>query len=124
MKTQTDKPLSTVKSLDSVYAFQKSTEAKLSSASVASDSPNITTRQATFKATYRQSLREAVEQFPEQYVWRYAGDLQTEVERVAERMFDAMNRGSFNHDSKAFKITARKLEIKPTRTAILAYWKA
>ncbi len=83
---------------------------------------DITNEHATFKATYRQSLREAVEQFPEQYVWRYAGDLQTEVERVAERMFDAMNRGSFNHDSKAFKITARKLGIKPTRTAILAYW--
>ncbi len=95
---------------------------QVGTASVASDSPNTTTRQATFKATYRQSLREAVEQFPEQYVWRYAGDLQTEVERVAERMFDAMNRGSFNHDSKAFKITARKLGIKPTRTAILAYW--
>ena len=83
---------------------------------------DTTNGQATFKATYRQSLREAVNQFPEQYAWPDKSD--ANVERVADLMFAAMERNTFNHDSKAFKITARKLGIKPTRTAILAYWKA
>lgn len=75
----------------------------------------------TFKRTYLESLREAVNLYPEMYAWPDKSDANVEV--VANRMFDAIERGTFNYDSKAFKITARKLGIKPTRRAILEYWK-
>ena len=74
----------------------------------------------TFKATYLESLKEAVNDFPEQYAWPDKSDATVAI--VAERMFAAIERNTFNHDSKAFKITARKLGIKPTRSAIKAYW--
>lgn len=75
-----------------------------------------------FKYTYIQALKECVLKYPEQYAWHYSGDLDAEIQRVAGRMFEAMNRGSFNHDSKSYKLTCKRLKIKPTRKAILEYW--
>jgi hypothetical protein len=75
-----------------------------------------------FKTIYRQALRECVDKYPQQYAWHYVGDLDSEVDRVAGRMFDAMDRGTFGHDSKAFKLTAKRLGIKPTRKAIIEFW--
>ena len=71
-----------------------------------------------FKAVYTAELRNAVLNHPTEYCWPVAN-----VEVVASRMFEAMDRGTFNHSSYAYRQTAKALGIKPTRTAILAYWK-
>jgi hypothetical protein len=66
-----------------------------------------------FMEAYEPSLREAVLKYPVNYAWPIEN-----VPVVAERMKAAIERGTYNYDSHAFKITCRKLGIKHTRTAI------
>lgn len=66
-----------------------------------------------FMDAYVPALHEAVQKYPEMYAWPIEN-----VPVVAERMKYAIVRGSFNHDSKAFKITCKNLGIKHTKTAI------
>lgn len=71
-----------------------------------------------FKSAYIAALTEAVTERPDLYAWP-----KVNIEAVATRMFDAIERDSFNHDSLAFRKLARVLGIKPTRAGILAAWK-
>ncbi len=79
----------------------------------------MTPNNQLFRATYTEALAECVRTKPELYAWPIEN-----VPTVAGRMFAAMDGGTFNHDSAAYKLTAKRLGIKPTRTAILAYWKS
>jgi hypothetical protein len=73
-----------------------------------------------FKRLYIESLKEAVAKYPEQYYWPAS-----DAEKVAARMLSAIeNNTPWSHDSQAFKILAKKLGIKPTKTALLAAWNA
>ena len=77
------------------------------------------TNREQWKGAYPECLRECLRKHPDHYPWPEAN-----VPVVAERMFAAMDRGTFNHDSHAMRMTARRLGIKPTRTAIVAFWKS
>lgn len=74
--------------------------------------------QDKFKEAYRRNLRQCVVNFPDEYFWPVE-----QVDIVADRMFKAIDAGTFNHDSKAFKYVCKELGIKWTRKAILDYWK-
>ncbi len=70
----------------------------------------------TFLAQYRSDLEQAVIDHNEDYGYG--------IERVPEvfgRMVAAIDRGSFNKDSRAFKATCKKLGIKHTYKAIADY---
>jgi hypothetical protein len=69
-----------------------------------------------FMEVYAEELAKAVEKYPSEY-----GFPVSEVPVVVGRMKAAMERGSFNHAGHAFKATAKRLGIKPTRQAIVAY---
>lgn len=71
-----------------------------------------------FKKTYIESLIECINQYGAD-TYFYGVD---EASKVAERMFNAMDANTFNHDSHAYRRAAKKLGIKPTRTAILEFW--
>jgi len=71
-----------------------------------------------FADVYREKLRECVRRWPERYYWPVS-----HVNIVAERVFAAMDNNTFHHNSPAFRRTARALGIKPTRKALLAFWK-
>lgn len=64
---------------------------------------------------YREELANAVRDYPNEYAWPI-----DQVPVVADRMVDAMKRGSYNKDGRAFKATCRRLGIKHTYTAINA----
>jgi hypothetical protein len=81
------------------------------------DSPEIATKREAFKALYRECLTQAHAQFRSDYAWP-----SEQIPAVCERMFAAMYKGSFNHDSPAFRLLAKRLGIKPTRKAIVAAW--
>lgn len=66
-----------------------------------------------FIETYEQKLREARLKFPSEYAWP-----DSEFDQVMTRMKVAIERGSFNKDSHAFKMTCKALNIKHTYTAI------
>lgn len=74
------------------------------------------TRQ-TFKSTYVSCLEEAVKENPALYSFPVE-----QVPTVAERMFDALYRGTFSHQGLAMKKLAKRLGIKSTRSAIVAAW--
>ena len=70
-----------------------------------------------FKQVYLESLKEAIVKYPSNYCWPIEN-----APIVANKMFAAMDANTFNHDSHAYRIAAKKLEIKPTRKAILEFW--
>ena len=70
-----------------------------------------------FFALYTQMLDNATRSHPEEY----ALVVRTGVEEVSRRMRIAVERGSWNHDGRAFKATCKALGIKHTRKAIKAF---
>lgn len=62
---------------------------------------------------YEESLKEARIKYPNEYLWP-----DSEFEKVMEKMKVAIEKGTFNKDSHAFKITCKKLGIKHTYTSI------
>jgi len=100
--------------------LQKAVKAVLAgkgfAATTTADEP-VLNRQ-NFKTIYRQKLAECVREFPNEYGWPIEN-----VPVVASKMFAALDAGTFNHNSHSFKRTAKALGIKPTRKAILAYWR-
>jgi hypothetical protein len=62
-----------------------------------------------FLSTYKEELRKSHNNNPEYYGWPIS-----ELEEVFKRMSNAIERGSFNKDSIAFKNTCKKLKIKYT----------
>ena len=66
-----------------------------------------------FLEVYEESLKEARLKHPNDYQWP-----DSEFEKVMDRMRTSIERGTFNKDSHAFKITCKKLNIKHTYTAI------
>lgn len=72
-----------------------------------------------FIVIYTEKLREAVAKHPE--VYRYT---QAEVPAVVDRMREAFVRGSYNHDGLAIRNTCKAVGIKPTRTALEAFFLA
>lgn len=81
------------------------------------EAAGVPEHQARFRTIYTESLREAVFEYPDKYYWPVEN-----VPVVAAKMFAALDKGTFNHDSPAFRKTVKALGIKPTRTAILNYW--
>lgn len=74
-------------------------------------------KRIAFRALYLECLREAVIENPALYCWPVE-----QVPIVAERMFDALYRGTFSHDGLAFRKLAKRMGIKHTRKAIIAAW--
>jgi len=66
-----------------------------------------------FMEIYEESLKEARLKYPDDYSWP-----DSEFQTVIQRMRTAVEKGTFNKDSHAFKITCKKLKIKHTYTAI------
>lgn len=69
-----------------------------------------------FIAEYRRQLPVAVAKYPADYPWATAGTLT--IDAVADRMADAIRRGSYNQRSHAFRLTCKALGFKHTRAAI------
>lgn len=67
----------------------------------------------TFIDIYREELAKAHSAHPNEYVWPIS-----ELETVVERMRGAIERGTFNKDSRAFKAVCKQLGIKHTYKAI------
>lgn len=89
--------------------------------SLSDTTPAPMSNRETFKAAYIKALGEAVAERPDLYAW--ADKSTAMIDHVAGKMFEAMERGTFNHDSLAYRKTAKALGIKPTRKAIIAFWK-
>lgn len=70
-----------------------------------------------FKLLYGANLKRAHGQWPDKYVWPAY-----ELLNVMERMFAAIDKGSFNKDGLAFKWTCKQLGIKHTYQAIFNYF--
>jgi hypothetical protein len=66
-----------------------------------------------FMDVYAEKLKESRIKFPGDYAWP-----DSEFETVLGRMENAVERGSFNKDSHAFKATCKELKIKHTYQAI------
>lgn len=66
-----------------------------------------------FIDVYKEKLIESRQKNPESYSWP-----ESEFETVFGRMVSAIQRGSFNKDSDAFKATCKELKIKHTYKAI------
>ena len=66
-----------------------------------------------FLDVYRGHLFKSVTEQPNYYAWPIS-----DFDKVFERMSKAIERGSFNKDSKAFKDTCKELGIKHTYKAI------
>lgn len=66
-----------------------------------------------FMDEYAKQLRVSIEVNPQDYAWSVA-----EFDTVLARMRLAIERGSFNKDTPAFKRTCKALGIKHTYTAI------
>ena len=62
---------------------------------------------------YRENLIKCVTQYPDEYSWPIS-----ELDNVIARMKNAIERGRFNKDSRAFKLTCKELKIKHTYKAI------
>ena len=70
----------------------------------------------TFLAEYRKQLEIAVTTHPEEYGWPLS-----ELETVAARMSAAIERGSYNKDSRAIRATCKTLGIRHSYIAIGAF---
>jgi len=60
-------------------------------------------------AAYTPALKKAVQKYPDDYQWPIEN-----VPVVADRMKNALERGSYNHNSPAFRWACKTLGIKPT----------
>ena len=69
-----------------------------------------------FETTYRQQLEQAIKKYPEEYGYGVE-----EAGKVCVIMMDAIERGSYNKDSRAIKNTCKILGIRYTYTAIREY---
>jgi hypothetical protein len=72
-----------------------------------------------FCDTYRYYLAKAHNDYPQEYCWP-----REQLQTVGDKMCAAIERGSYNKDSRAFRDTCRELNIKHTYTAINAFIKA
>lgn len=70
-----------------------------------------------FCKSYLKNLENAVKTNPTEYLYSIE-----ECPKVVEKMKAAFIRGSYNHDGQAIKATCKELGIKPTRTAMEAYF--
>jgi hypothetical protein len=66
-----------------------------------------------FLDCYRENLKIALELFPEEYHWSFK-----DFDSVILKMNAAIERGSFNKDSRAIKATCKQLKINHTYKAI------
>jgi hypothetical protein len=66
-----------------------------------------------FMDTYAKKLEEAHEKHPDQYAWP-----KSDLPKILERMRAAVEKGSFNKDSHAFKATCKELNIPYTYAGI------
>lgn len=66
-----------------------------------------------FMDVYAEKLKQSRIEYPNEYVWP-----DSEFDTVLGRMRSAIERGSFNKDSRSFKATCKELGIKHTYTAI------
>ena len=66
-----------------------------------------------FLSAYRTNLEKAHAERPTEYAWPIS-----EIEIVFDRMAMAIKQGSFNKDSRAFKLTCKQLGIKHTYRSI------
>lgn len=66
-----------------------------------------------FIDVYTEKLKQARIKYPNNYQWP-----DSEFNTVIARMRTAIEKGSFNKDSHAFKMTCKELKIKHTYTAI------
>lgn len=71
-----------------------------------------------FKATYAKQLEQVRRDKPDYYTWTW-----DQLPIVTARMLDAIEKGSFNKDSLAFKQTCKELGIKHTYKAIRDFTK-
>ena len=69
-----------------------------------------------FCDTYRRNLTKARTEHPQEYPWPIE-----QLQTVADKMVAAIQRGSFNKESRAFRDTCKELGIKHTYTAINAF---
>lgn len=81
--------------------------------SIARDNAERCDRYAEFWRVYAEELKRAVTERPQEYGWPVE-----QVPVVVSRMVAAFDRGSYNHDSTAFRWTCNRLKIKHTRKAI------
>lgn len=66
-----------------------------------------------FLECYYQNLLKSRKDFPEEYAWS-----DSEMSVVWNRMVKAIKGGSFNKDSRSFRLTCKELGIKHTYKAI------
>lgn len=74
------------------------------------------TNRERFEAVYREELPKAVLKYPEDYAWPVE-----QAPVVADKMMRALDAGTFNKDSRAFRATCKVLGIKHTYQAIRAF---
>lgn len=74
------------------------------------------TNRDKFKMTYQKNLSICREKHPDVYAWSLS-----ELETVWLKMCHAIDKGSFNKDSHAFKMTCKELRIKHTYRDIETY---
>ena len=73
-------------------------------------------QRAEFLRVYRERLEQARLAHPDEYTWPLS-----ELDVVYGRMVPAIDRGTFNKDSRTFRNTCRELGIRHTYKAIAAY---
>ncbi len=76
-----------------------------------------TPNKALFTLRYTQALAQALKDYPEEYCWPAC-----EIYVVLGRMVNALNKGSYNKDSRAFKATCKQLAIPYTYAGINTFW--
>lgn len=69
-----------------------------------------------FCDTYRASLAKCLELYPGDYSWP-----KEQLQSVGDKMVKAIERGSFNKDGQAFRMTCKELNIPHTYKAIAAF---
>lgn len=79
----------------------------------------LTNNQTKFIIEYTTQLEKAIMAYPDEYAYPIS-----EVEIVVSRMAAAIERNSFNKDSRAIKATCKELGIKFTYAAIKEFWNA
>jgi len=76
------------------------------------------TNREKFITAYAVNLAKAVEKFPDAYQYEVES-----VPVVVEKMVAAIDKGSFNKDSRGIRWTCKELGIKSTYKAIAEFWK-
>ena len=78
----------------------------------------MTPNQQRFADLYRKNLHLAVKERPDEY-----RHIVGNVDNVADKMIEAVKRGTYNKDGFAFRRTCKELGLKHTYAAINSYWK-